>query len=406
MTMEILFAAGHLPAAQGRQAGARVSYYLSEYLARKHRVHMLAFASTDEMTHFNEQDMSQYASWKIETVTSKSRILGVLQAPQLPLAISARQSKSYHNEFNKVLASQRIDVVIFDHTAMFQYVKDLPYPCVSAGLALDVLTQSWERRVTTTNNPFKRQILNIETGRMRTWEKAIFSRLDLVLVLSEKDKTLVKTMQPQANVMVIDPWITTFNDNVGIAREPGALIFWGAMNRKENIDAAHRAADSILPRIRESVPYAKLYLAGSHSEALASEYAGRSDIVVTGFVQDVASLMARMEVALLPLSRGAGIKIKTLECMEAGLPVVTTSVGEEGVGGTRGVHYLVTESDESLAADAISLLRDSKTARTIGDAARKFMSGRYKFYEHLAEVERCLEDHVEKSYEQERTPVV
>jgi glycosyltransferase involved in cell wall biosynthesis len=130
---------------------------------------------------------------------------------------------------------------------------------------------------------------------------------------------------------------------------------------------------------------------------LAKEFTKRTDIRITGFVDDVQSLMARMSIALLPLRQGAGIKVKTLECLSAGLPVVTTPVGEEGVGGTHGVHYLVAESAEELATHTIRLLQDGAEAIRMGQRAQEFMHQRQNFAGRMADVGRFIEERVQKA---------
>ena len=76
------------------------------------------------------------------------------------------------------------------------------------------------------------------------------------------------------------------------------------------MDAARWAATEILPRIRQLVPSAKLYIAGNHGEVLANEFAGRDDIVITGFVEDVPGLMARMNLPFSPCARELGSRSK------------------------------------------------------------------------------------------------
>ena len=395
--MEILIAASHVPASNGRHAGAKTSFYLCEYFARKHRLHLLTFATEEGLEGFQLEDMSQFASWKIIPVTNRDRLWGALTAPSLPLAIAARNLRRYRKVLRKLIAEHGFDVVLLDHTAMFQYAADLTGTMVVGGNAHDIVTQNWTRRAVAAKNPIARLLLNNEANRMRNWEKEAFSRLDFILVPSDKDRNFLLELQPKATAITIDPWVSSTVGGDTTNFEPGTLLYWGAMNRAENVDAALWAANEILPKIRQAVPTAKLYIAGSHSEELAKEFSGKDNIVVTGFVKDIAALMARMDIALLPLRQGAGIKVKTLECMTSGLPVVTTPVGEEGVGGTPGVHYLVAENADELAAHTIRLLLNPSTARKMGRFAQQFMEQRQNFAGRLAEVERFLEERVAQS---------
>ncbi len=390
--MEILFAAGHLPACCGRQAGQKTSYHICEFLARRHQLHFLGFIPADEIAELNQADMEMFASWELTPVTSRVRVIGALSAPLLPLSIAARHSHGFRRRLQKIVRERQPDVVIFDHTAMFQYAAGVPASVVTVGSAHDMMTQSWQRKKSQSANPVSRLLLSAEFRRMERWEKTAWARLDLVVAHNGKDKQLVETLEPRARVIAIDAWMSPPACYPASHREPGAMIFWGAMDRPENVDAARWAAREIVPSIRRSVPRAKLYIAGSRGEQLAPEFAGRDDIVVTGFVEDVGALMSRMEIALLPLRLGAGIKIKTLECMAAGLPVVTTSVGAEGVNGIHGTHYQVADAAEKIAAHAIEFLSDPSAAREMGARAKQFIAESRDFAARMSSFEEVLVD--------------
>lgn len=395
--MKVLVAAGHVPSPSVRHAAAKTSYHLCRYLAERHELHLLAFATSEGLIGFCANDMAIFRSWQIVLVGNLGRLRGALATPWLPLAIASRNSHGYRRALRRLLQEHDFDVVLLDHTAMFQYAHNLPKGLVVVGNAHDIVTQNWSRRVVAARSPLVRILLSFEANRMRSWEQDAFARLDCVLVPSEKDQKLLLEMQHRATALVIDPWVSGDGEGGRLECEPGALLYWGAMNRTENIDAARWAAVEILPRIRQVVPNAKLYIAGNHGEVLAKEFRERSDVRITGFVDDVQSLMARMSVALLPLRQGAGIKVKTLECMSAGLPVVTTSVGEEGVGGTHGVHYQVAESAEQLAAYTIRLLQYPAEASLMGQRAAEFIRHRQDFSGRMAEVERFIKERVQKA---------
>ena len=389
--MEILIAAGHLPGSQGRQGGARSSYFLFEHLARRHRLYLLAFATQLELAEFDRKDMAIFASWDVSPVTDWHRVFGGLSAPALPLSIAARKSGAYRRKLRRLLATRHFDVVILDHEAMFQYAADVPSSSITVGNAHDILSQNWARRVSHAKSAASRLLIEKEYRRLENWERVMYEKLGLVVPHNEKDKELINRLTSNARVAVIDPWVTLPANDAHPPREEETLLFWGAMNRAENLDAARWTTDTILPVIQRHIPGARFYIAGNHSDTLASQFAGRTDIVTTGFVEDVTALMARMEIAFLPLRLGAGIKIKVLECMAAGLPVVTTSVGAEGIGGTHGIHYLVAENADELAAHAVHLLGNKADARRMGASAREFIARRYKFGARIDEMENLLE---------------
>ncbi len=168
------------------------------------------------------------------------------------------------------------------------------------------------------------------------------------------------------------------------------MVFWGALDRAENIDAVAVAVSEIVPPLREAVPDFKFYVAGSHSEAVASVTDGVPNVVRTGFVDDIGSFLSGMQMALLPIRLGAGIKVKTLECMAAGVAVVTTPVGAEGINATHGAHFLIGDTPQKLARYAKQLLRSPEEARQMGERARTWFESEYDFGRPMAVLESFL----------------
>ena len=112
--------------------------------------------------------------------------------------------------------------------------------------------------------------------------------------------------------------------------EKKSLLFWGAMNRPENEQAILTFIDNCFYKLRQKDSEFKLYIVGSSPTKKLLAF--KSDnIVITGFVEDPTAFFEKAEIGIVPLIKGAGIKLKTLEMLEAGLPVIATTVGAEGV---------------------------------------------------------------------------
>ncbi len=399
--MEILLASGHLPSPRATQGGSKTSYHLSRCFSSRHNVHLLTFATTSELDTYDAADMKVYHCWDILPVNNWKRLRGVLSAPGLPLAVAARCSREFRRRLRRMLQTHRLDVVILDHTALFQYFSEVSHIPVVVGCAHDVTTQKWQRRAETARDPISRSLLQLEYKRMRRWETDIFGRLHLILPHSPKDGVLARELQPEARVFVIQPWLSRSEAiaarSSAAEQLPNSIVFYGALNRQENIDAAEFIVAEVLPKIRQIVPDAKVYLAGSHANKLAEKYARCAGVVITGFLQDPIGFLSQMKVALLPLRLGAGIKTKVLECMSAGVPVVTTDVGAEGVGGSIGVHYCVGSSPEELAAEVVRLLCNDIEASRMGTAGRDYFFREFDFDRRIAELEIHLEELVHRN---------
>jgi len=132
--------------------------------------------------------------------------------------------------------------------------------------------------------------------------------------------------------------------------------------------AVRRLLDRIWPLVSSRVPDARLLVAGRGTAGLVGASAG-TGVEILGEVTSAQAFLRRLGLLLYPAPRGSGMKVKVLEAMACGVPVVTTRSGAEGIASCRGV--IVAESDGELAAHAVRLLRDADERRERGAAARE-----------------------------------
>ncbi|WP_047490509.1 glycosyltransferase [Terriglobus sp. TAA 43] len=380
--MKILFASAHLPSSTARQAGSRTSYGICEWLARNHDVHLLSFATALEAETFDDTQRSIFKSSRVFPVSNKDRVKGLLRSPSLPTLIAARSSEPFAVAFQEIQRSILFDVVILDHGQMLQYLPLCDPRSVTVGSLHDIYSQMWERRTSSEQNALRTLAYRVETKRVRHWERSAFQRTDLLVTLSGKDRDIVlRESQPKNPPTYIHPKIESLRTNLVTtgSRPQNRLLYWGAMNRMENVDAVTWAIQEILPRIRRKIPDARLYIAGHGSDTITPSLKNAAGVHVVGFVDDVSAMMASVTAALLPLRLGAGIKIKTLECMAAGLPVITTHVGAEGTGIQNEVHALIRETAEELAHACILILNSSARAAEISKAGQEKIQEFHEF---------------------------
>ncbi|MEG9431422.1 glycosyltransferase [Terriglobus sp. ADX1] len=351
-------------------------------MAETDTIHLLAFATDFEMERFASAEMQLFTSWQLVPVDRIKRIEGIVRRPWLPFAIAARWQESYLARLKRAIVELKIDAVIFDHTAIVQYRRWVPSRVVTVASLHDVLTQSWDRRCQSRSGLAK-PAFYLESARIRRWESRALAHVDFATTLSSKDQKLLEDItKDRLEVMTIQPWV----DSSVLQRVeernailPDSLLYWGAMDRAENVDAVLWAVAEIMPRIWKERPTARFYIAGSKSESLKNRLPEDNRIVVMGFIDDVHAMMSSMQIALLPLRLGAGIKIKTLECMAAALPVVTTNVGIEGIEAEPEVEFLQGETADRLAEQVLLLLNKPARANTIGRAGRSFLLRWYDF---------------------------
>jgi glycosyltransferase involved in cell wall biosynthesis len=397
--MRILFLSGHLPSSTARQAGQRTSYHICEFLSRRHQVHLLAFANRDEMSTCNPEAMRIFASWEIVPITTAKRMAAVIRALRLPFAVATRWQRGFQEKVEQLLHTQEFDVAILDHTAMWQYAGTVsPVPLRGAS-AHDVLSQLWRRKAQNSKPP-RAWILSREQKRLLRWERAVLQKLEFVAAHNQKDAQLLAEISPTTAQCPIQPWSSvdlTERAAQNVSRERNSIVFWGAMNRRENIDAVEFGTREILPKIAAEFPDFKFYVAGADSDKLLELKSLDPRIQLTGFVSDIAAFLSTKQIALLPLRLGAGIKVKTLECMAAGLAVVATSVGAEGIAGQHGRDYLIGDRVQELSAHVVRLLRSPELCADLGRNAQEVVRNEHGFERPMERLEEFLLERVARS---------
>lgn len=386
--MNILFLSAHLPSPHARQAGQKVSHYLCQHLAQRHRLQLLAFSTASELETDSPESAQLFTSRTILPVSVATRLLGVAQTPGLPLAVAARYQGRFRRALASLLCGKHFEVVIFDHMAMWQYAGDVPATAIRAGIAHDVLSQLWARKAENDRHFAAR----LESRRIRKWESNAARNLDLICVLNRKDAQLISELGTEVEHCVLQPWFSRpcDMDIPTTARKENSLVFTGAFDRDENVDAVKFAIQEVLPQITTAAPQCAYYLAGFAGHTLSRQVVRHPAVRLAGFVPDLPAFLSEMQIALLPLRLGAGIKTKVLECMAAGVVVVTTPVGVEGIPGRNGVHYLVGRTAEELARHTVLLLRNQALRDRIRESAREFIRISYDFAQSARDFERML----------------
>lgn len=220
-------------------------------------------------------------------------------------------------------------------------------------------------------------------------QRRVCRRLDRILTLSEQDRRALHGLDPGLPVGVLPFPVGIETDRIDdAAREADHLLFVGAMNRDVNADAVIHFCREILPLVRKEVPAVRLTIAGAEPIESVQRLAREPGVQVTGFVDRLEPFYERATLLVSPLRVGGGIISKNLDAMAAGCPVVTTSIGNEGIGATPGTELLTADTPIDFAAAVLSILRNREVARRLAHAARAFVRARYSVEASLAALER------------------
>jgi glycosyltransferase involved in cell wall biosynthesis len=154
------------------------------------------------------------------------------------------------------------------------------------------------------------------------------------------------------------------------------LLFLGALDYAPNANAAALLIDQIFPSVREAVPDARLIIAGPHAERVAASRQ-RPGVEFTGFVQDLETLYRHSRVVCVPIRSGGGTRVKIIEAAAFGKPVVSTTLGAEGLTFRDGRDLLIRDDPASFSAACASLLSDDAACSRLGLSAHATASAHY-----------------------------
>ncbi len=225
----------------------------------------------------------------------------------------------------------------------------------------------------------------VQWQRLRRFERRVCAMANAVVAVSDADahalQHLVAGLQPTVipngvDVDLLRPGSSALPASGEPLARP-ALVFTGKMDYRPNVDAVIWFVQRVWPLVRAGAPNAHLYVVGKSPHRRLAPLAVDVSITLTGFVPDIAPYYAGADVCLVPLRIGGGTRLKVLEAMAAGVPVVSTRLGAEGLGLTHGVQALLADTPTAFAEAILRLLREPDTAASLCSAAREFVLEHY-----------------------------
>jgi glycosyltransferase involved in cell wall biosynthesis len=217
--------------------------------------------------------------------------------------------------------------------------------------------------------------LGLSWWKLRKYLQRVLGNDTYCTVVSEKERSLLASIAPQSSITVIPNGVTLQKNNQ-INEMPllNTLIFTGSFRYQPNHEAMAWFTEKVFPIIQKQIPDAKLTITGDPAGIDLSHIPG---VVQTGFVDEISLLITRAWCSVVPLLVGGGTRLKILEAMALGTPVVSTSKGAEGLDGIDNVHLLIADTPEDFAMKTIKLLRNQSLRKRLSENARRLVFEKY-----------------------------
>ena len=328
----LLFISSHLPSEKIPQAGQKIALDILRNHSDEYNVFLVSFYNNFEKKYLDKKTYEFCRETYLFHISNLNKLMAIATHISSPLKSVVRVHKKAENKIAELQSRINFDVVHFYFTEASYYLKLFNNsPTHSIITQIDVCYQAIDRKRKVAPI-FSKFLYDFEYKRQKKWELEVLNKSDSITVLNSKDKNiLVNDGIPDNKITIIKPLISeSFKQISRNHIEKNTILFWGAMNRNENVDAVKWFLKEIFPRICAIFPDAKLYIVGANPPREIVKLQS-SNIAITGFVDNPLQFFEKCHVAVAPLRLGAGIKIKVLEYLEAGLPVVATPVGAEGI---------------------------------------------------------------------------
>jgi len=310
-----------------------------------------------------------------------------------PYTVLKKTRRSAFDLLDRLHAKRRFDLVIADQAHIAHYGLHMKQ---RHGLPLvlrshNIEHEIYRRQTDSTANPVLRSYIGLQTRRWQRFERAAIAGCDACLTITDRDAEVVRSIAPHVLVGTLPAVVDTarFPYVDPNEREGHSTIVLGSMNWEPNRLSALWFGNEVWPLIEAASSEAVCHLVGTDPPRESLPVSPR--FVIEGRVEDIAPLYSRIAVGLIPVTVGGGMRVKMVEMMASGIPIVSTSIGAEGNLAVPDEHYLRADTPRDFSSAVLRLLAEPELRERLARSAHALAERHYS----LATVERILGETLE-----------
>jgi polysaccharide biosynthesis protein PslH len=371
--------------------GIRV-YQIIKYLADRHHVTVVAYAGPndqDNVAALERTGATIHAVFRDEPTTAAKRQaqLGSLFSPN-SFQWQSLKSSAMQAAIDRLLATEHFDIIQVESSQMagFEFKSSAPLLVDEHNIEYELLYRTFA----TERSAVRKFFSWVEYHKFRHEEQRSWKRSDGCILTSDREEAILRQYSAPTPALVVPNGvdIDAFQPTPGL-RDPNSIVFVGLMHYRPNIDAAIYFAREILPRLLRERPNLTLTLVGSGPTDELLRLAS-PNVVLTDRVPDTRPYLARAGVVVVPLRMGSGTRLKVLEGLAMGCPMVSTAVGCEGITLVDGEHLLVADEPTVFARSVLQVLDNPALASRLGRNGRALVEARYSWPSVLGQLEAFM----------------
>jgi sugar transferase (PEP-CTERM/EpsH1 system associated) len=381
--MRILFITDYLP--YPLISGDRIrNYNLIRRIARQHQVSLVGFLQTPDEAG-GVSHMQEFCH-RVEVVDLRrrhrlARVPGLLRyvLAGIPFDFEFLSSEVLTDRIRYLASSAGFDIVQVEQTRMALYLEALPADTNSKHILVfhNIAAHQYDRISHIAPTPTKRMRAWLHGRMLRRWEPRYAERFDRCITVSEVDRRLLMSANPRVKVDVVPNGVDTqMYQPLPLEGAKPALLLIGNMSYAPCADGAIWFCNQILPHVRRELSEVEVWIVGISPPPEVVRLNG-DGVHITGRVEDVRPYYTRSTASIVPLRAGGGTRLKILESMALGRPVISTTIGCEGLNVIDNRHLLIANAPERFAERTVRLLTDKTLYRRIIAEARRLVETKY-----------------------------
>lgn len=367
------------------ESGKKIrTFNLISRLAQRYEIYYLAYASIPKED-FKVAEMQKYGinTIFVEDTRTKKWSLPFYMDVARNLLSSQPFSTIYHvrpifvKELCNFLEREKPDLVHCEWTnyaPYLEYVRNIPIIIASHNIESDI----WQRYARNTKNPLSKIVAMQQAKKIEALEREWYAKVDHVIAVSEADKARIEAYG--GYVTVVDNGVDLeYYGAQDISKDADCIVYTASFDTFANQDAVHFFMREMYPYIKMKVPNIKVLFVGKDPPPSIVKYGQRepSSILITGTVPDVRKYIGSAAVVIVPLRIGGGSRLKILEAMAMKKPVVSTTVGAEGLMVESGKNIIIADDPIAFSNRVITLVKDERAQNELGKAGWRVVKEMY-----------------------------
>ncbi len=389
-------------------SGAKIrAYYVLRRLAQQHQITLVSFVRDDNNPEDNAH-LSQFCAAVHTVLMQRSRwrdaraLLKAWLTGQSTI-ILRDEIPAMHTLLKQLITEQSFDVIHADQASMAQYalyawqfqISNFKFQIPTILDAHNALFHIPERLAHHERNPLKRWMLQREARALARYEAQTYPKFDHVVFVSAEDRTAIQEQITNYELRVtscnsqfavrnspVIPICVDPDDRSLVQRvsNPRTILSLGTMFWPPNVEGVLWFAREVFPRVLARVHDARFVVVGKNPPASVQALAATlPNIEVTGYVSDPAPYLAETAAFIVPLNAGGGMRVKIVDAWGWGLPIVSTSIGAEGIDVQDGENILLGDTPEAFAKAVLRLLENPALGESLRANGRQWVEERYNW---------------------------